>query len=675
MLAAALAGATSQGATPRPEASPPVLPAFTTAASRLALEEMHTPFAVSRLEAGELAGSASGLADDLLRQIPGFSLFRRTSSLVAHPTTQGFSLRGIGPSGAGRSLILYDGAPLNDAFGGWVYWSRIDPARAGMIEVVRGGGSTAWGNGALGGVIQVVPRPIGDTGTEVDMHAGGLGTRRLSVAASHRQGPLGARLELRGFQTDGYVRVREDQRGLVDEPAGARHRAATLVVEHAPESPWFFRGHLGFFREKRKNGTPLTRNDSLAWRWQHLLEHDPGGDTRWQWNAYAERSRFASTFSSVNATRTGESLALDQFRVPSSTVGTALSRHHTFEDGRRLSLGADFRRVEGRTGERIAFSGAVRHAGGEQTFMGVFLEHSGDPSKPTVFSFGGRLDQWRNLAGFRDLELPGGGVNRERFQDVRKWVFSPRAGLTRQMGDQHRLKASAYRGFRAPTINELYRPFQVGADRTSANELLRLEIIHGVESAWAMDLGARGHSTFTAYWSEVTGAVANVTLESNPLGGVDRQRKNLGRTRVRGLEWEGARPLSNGVELYARYAWIDARVRRAPVQPALIGRQLAQTARHQGLAGLRGRHADGRWSWHAHLRFQGRQFEDDANTRVLGGFAVVDFSIRHRVRHGLEARLSVDNLLNRRFADGVTGDGLVTQGSPRLVSAGLDLEF
>ena len=63
--------------------------------------------------------------DDFLRRVPGFTLFRRTSSLVAHPTAQGVSLRGVGPSGASRSLVLADGIPLNDPFGGWVYWSRV----------------------------------------------------------------------------------------------------------------------------------------------------------------------------------------------------------------------------------------------------------------------------------------------------------------------------------------------------------------------------------------------------------------------------------------------------------------------------------------------------------------------------------------------------------------------
>src|SRR5262249_46466812 len=63
--------------------------------------------------------------DDVLRQVPGFTLFRRTSSRAANPTTQGATLRGLGGSGASRALVLEDGVPLNDPFGGWIYWGRV----------------------------------------------------------------------------------------------------------------------------------------------------------------------------------------------------------------------------------------------------------------------------------------------------------------------------------------------------------------------------------------------------------------------------------------------------------------------------------------------------------------------------------------------------------------------
>jgi outer membrane receptor for ferrienterochelin and colicin len=95
------------------------------------------PASISVLTDETIEQSPALMADDVLRQVPTFSLFRRTSSLVAQPTTQGVSLRGIGPSGQSRTLVLLDGIPFNDPFGGWVYWSRVPLASVDRVEITR----------------------------------------------------------------------------------------------------------------------------------------------------------------------------------------------------------------------------------------------------------------------------------------------------------------------------------------------------------------------------------------------------------------------------------------------------------------------------------------------------------------------------------------------------------
>src|SRR6185503_16757009 len=115
-----------------------------------------TPASINVLHADDIQNSPAVVADDVLRQIPTFSLFRRTSSLSSHPTTQGVSLRGIGPSGVSRTLVMVDGVPFNDAFGGWVYWTRVPIDSVDRIEVVDGSSSSIYGNYAMGGVINIL---------------------------------------------------------------------------------------------------------------------------------------------------------------------------------------------------------------------------------------------------------------------------------------------------------------------------------------------------------------------------------------------------------------------------------------------------------------------------------------------------------------------------------------
>jgi len=93
----------------------------TVTASRRAEALGDTASSVRILSAADLHTTAGVELDDALRQVPGFTLFRRTPSRGANPTTQGASLRGLAGSGASRALVLEDGVPLNDPFGGWIY--------------------------------------------------------------------------------------------------------------------------------------------------------------------------------------------------------------------------------------------------------------------------------------------------------------------------------------------------------------------------------------------------------------------------------------------------------------------------------------------------------------------------------------------------------------------------
>jgi len=198
--------------------------------------------------------------DDRLRAFPEFALFRRASSLVTHPTTQGFSLRGIGPSGVSRSLVLVDGVPANDAFGGWVYWDRIPFLRLQQVELANGGGSNLYGNYALGGVLQLLKRIPESATFEFQGQGGSRESLRGDIYGSHRTGPWGFSVAGSFFDFDGYPIVVESQRGAVDINAASRHQAARFYVERAPAaSSWIWSLDGGFLNENRDNGTPVQQ--------------------------------------------------------------------------------------------------------------------------------------------------------------------------------------------------------------------------------------------------------------------------------------------------------------------------------------------------------------------------------------------------------------------------------
>ena len=189
------------------------------------------PAAVTTLAPTQLALSPSVNLDDRLRLLPGFSLFRRSSSLVANPGTQGVSLRGLGSTGASRTLVLWDGIPPNDPFGGWVYWTRVAPEDLGVVEVSRGASTSVFGNLAMGSVISLTSRPESPTRADLAFEGGSESTTETHGSVASTWGRFGASLQLRALGTDGYFIVPEYLRGAAGRRANLRFiSGATLWI-------------------------------------------------------------------------------------------------------------------------------------------------------------------------------------------------------------------------------------------------------------------------------------------------------------------------------------------------------------------------------------------------------------------------------------------------------------
>src|SRR5690349_3168374 len=184
--------------------------------------------AFSAVQIGPETLKAVPRLDQALETAPGVSLFRRTTSLSANPTTQGVSLRAIAGSGAGRALVTLDGAPVNDPFGGWVIWTALPPEGLAGANIVRGAGSGPYGAGALTGVIALQERGSRDGLSALDVSAGERATYRGAVSAGLRDLLITAS----AVSTDGYVPVRGPARGAADQPTDLADANISARVQH-----------------------------------------------------------------------------------------------------------------------------------------------------------------------------------------------------------------------------------------------------------------------------------------------------------------------------------------------------------------------------------------------------------------------------------------------------------
>lgn len=677
-----------------PLAAQLTLPPLVVSASRSAEPPAQVPFSIVALSGAQLRAAPATTLDGALRGVPGFSLFRRSDSLSTNPTAQGVSLRGLGPSGASRSLVLLDGVPLNDPFGGWVTWSKVPRETLAGAELVRGGGATAWGNAALGGVIQLLTLPnlgslLDDQGSgRVAALAGDFSTRSVEFGVTRPVGAGALQVAGRDFTTDGFALVAPEDRGPVDVAAWSRHRWLSarwtrLVGERATLT---VTGRT--FAETRGNGTAYQRNSSRETFGSVALDVTPQHGFGWTAHAYAQDQTFRSTFSSVNATRTIETPASDQFAVPATALGAAWTGSWMHPGGARTSCGSDLRRVRGETREHFSFSAGDfarrRIAGGTQEFAGLFALHERSLAPDWRLTIGARVDGWRETDGHRrEDDRATGTVLRDEIHPDRDGLeLSPSAGLVWFPTQAWRMRAAVQQAFRRPTLNELYRPFRVGNVITEANAALATERVTSAELG--VDYTAE-KLTFaaTVFAHELRDAVGNVTLFRGPgtfpivgfvpAGGAGRQRLNLDRLRMRGLEVSAEWRPRPAVSLTAAWLYNEAVVRRAALTPGLAGKRLAQVPRHSAVLAATWR--TGRLTFTPRVRGIGRQFEDDENLLILGTVLVTDLGVSCRVTPGGELYLTVENLADRRIETGRSTDGVVNTGAPRLLLGGFRLAW
>jgi len=669
------------GAEPLQIVLPPASAAeqVTVTANRTGVREVENATSVTILSAQDLDTTAAFRTDDILRQVPGFSLFRRTPSRAANPTTQGVSLRGLGASGASRALVLSDGFPLNDPFGGWVYWDRVPRVSIGSIEVASGGASHLYGSDALGGVINVIRAPLDRNTISLEAAYGNETSPDLSLAVSRSMGPWAIGLTSELFRTDGYIAVPSDLRGTVDTPVNSEDASGDLTVRRkfGDSGSIFVRGSL--FGESRHNGTPLQVNSTT------VRELDLGGnwDGRefgaFALHAYASRQSLDQSFSSIASSRNSENLTRLQ-SVPAQQVGFSAQWQHALGTRQHLVAGVEESDVHGQTDEQGFFGGNPTNTsagGGREVNWGAYLEDIVRITPGWLLTASGRVDHWQNFDAFAPPN-PAQPVGSAPLPDRSETFFSPRLALLHKLTSNVSLTASGYRAFRAPTLNELYRGFRAGNVFTEFNPNLRAERLTGAEggaivTGWNQRVMLRGNF----FWNQITRPVANVTLTTTP-SLITRQRQNLGSTRSQGVELEASGRLSNSVTLSGGYEYTDATVTSFTVDPALaglnpslVGLDVPQVPRHQFtfqtsysrpfiLLGVQG-------------RFGGNQFDDDQNTLLLRRYFVLDATASHTLRHGVELFVAVENLTNRRYDVGRTP--VLTVGPPILARVGLRLQL
>jgi outer membrane receptor protein involved in Fe transport len=624
--------------------------------------------------------------DRALADVPGVSLFRRTSSAGANPTTQGLSLRSIGPSGAGRALVTLDGTPQNDPFGGWVIWTGLQPETIDGVQVVRGAGAGPYGAGALTGVVALdeMSKPGAVT---LDASGGSMGSYRGALATAQPLGKGELFLSASGENSDGWIPVRQG-RGAADDALTLQDWSAAARVQ-VPVGSAVMSARIGAYREDRDAGlvgaasTAKGEDASLT-----ITQQPEANSLGWRLQGWYRHSNLANSSVAVGPGRATTTPANNQYATPANGWGVnAAARgdagHLTWETG------ADVRGASGEDRELFRFMGSAftrnRIAGGRTLVAGAYAEgtwQSGD----WLVTGGARLDGWWSKDGHRiETDRTSGAITfQDHPADRSGAVPSGRIGIRRDLGGGLYLRAAGYTGFRPPTLNELYRPFRVGNDVTEANAALKPERLYGGEAAFGGSSGGFAWSG-TVFINHLQDAVTNVTIGVGPgtfpafpgagfipAGGTLRQRQNVGVIRAEGVEGEASYAIASTFKLRAAADYTHAVVDGGSQAPQLTGLRPAQAPRFTATAGADWRPTD-RFGMFANLRYESARFDDDQNTRRLAPGVTVNAQAEFKVFPDTALYVAVDNLFDSQIETAKAADGTISYDAPRAFRVGVRL--
>ncbi|WP_443971661.1 TonB-dependent receptor plug domain-containing protein [Sphingobium sp. CR28] len=610
-----------------------------------------------------LDSSASGRLENVLQDVAGFQQFRRSDSRSANPSAQGVTLRALGGNASSRTLMLLDGVPLADPFFGYIPFSALSPDRLSVVRVTRGGGSGAFGAGAVAGTIELASAtrdrlPL----ASASAFYGSRDATELEASLSPDLGGGYVTVSGRWDRGDGFNTTPASQRTSATVPARYDGWSTNLraVIPVQPDVELQFRALL--FEDNRTlrfaGADSMSSGQDLSLR---LVSRGP-------WKIDALVYGQARDFSNIVISSSTFRKTLDQRATPSTGIGGKIEIRPPVGSSNVLRIGTDFRLMSGDMFEDAYNANlatnpltASRHAYGEQSTVGFFAENDWTLG-PLILTGGIRADRWTIRQGITESRNPAGVLTQQTRQPDRDdWQVTGRAGAILTLSDVFALRGAGYTGFRLPTLNELYRGFSVFPVTTQANANLAPEKLRGVEAGFDVTPAPGITLSATAFYNRLEDAIANVTIGTNL-----RQRRNVDAVVAKGIELAGSADVGP-FSLSASYAYNRSKVDAPGL--AFDGLVPAQVPRHAASGTLSFVPAEGALI-STTLRYVSRQYEDDLQTDALPGAVTLDGYARMPIGRGVSIVGRAENIFDKAVVTRNQG-GSIDLGTPRTLWIGV----
>jgi outer membrane receptor protein involved in Fe transport len=644
-------------------------------ATRSARSIADVPASVSIVDNAQIEGTPGKTLDDVLRREPSVDL-PLASAYQVHPTALNVSMRGLGGI---RALVLLDGVPLNDPFFGYIQWTQVPLETVDRAEIVRGAGATLWGNYAMGGVINILTRPIDRTELIAEAGGGSYGTFRADGHAAYAGNGFGIGLDAGINHTDGYMQPIPEDRGPINVATSFTAHTVALSGNVDVTPTLSARARVSYFDNDQTLLTRLQKNRQRTWRYTGTLTQQLGQKGSVGLTLFHNNSRFV-TFNT--GTPEGADPRFVEFvenvhRTPEKDLGASIVWRQGFSGVlRELSAGLDYHGIGGTdTADIFDQNGTqVRTdiGSGRQRLVGGYVQADLRPTERFDALLSVRYQDFFNYKGVD--RTPGGlGANVPNRHDT---DVDPRLSLRYDLGGGFAFRAAAYRAFRAPTLDNLYRAFAIPGGIFFGNSMLKPETLEGAEAGVDFNRGPIRFQA-TAFANRIKHLITSRNLADSelPPGFFFGSRLiNAGRARSRGVEAELDWQLSRSLTGMLAYTHADSIVTDNPEDPLSVGLQQAGVPKNRFSAGVD-------WTGPRGIRISPRVRYVSHTNGDADGFlrtdphVVFDLAASAPIVKQVEAFVQIENLFDRRYVGTNDGFSPPLLGTPFTAFAGLRVKL
>lgn len=611
-----------------------------------------SPGSISIVTPVLLRNSPAQSVDDILTMISGVNTTRSDGLSTMHTNV---SIRGLAGDEQGRTLVLFDGIPINTSDGGTVNWNSIHMDNVQRIEVFKGPGSSLYGNNAMGGVINIISKkPLSPFSINASGSYGSLNTWKSNLGISSRMSDKFS-VFLSGYynQSDGFNNIPDSLRTSPDYSVARFMKEGGLYGKIIYSPAQLFNVELAYdlYKDKRGEGEKIKAPDGEYRHFNH---------NRAQGRLYGEKGKFsynaAVYFQRQDYFKLDERLkgdAYQRFDVKSNRDDWGAILHLRLSGKHNdLAIGGELKNGSIDGGDHYVTSPDEVLNKGTIRILSVFAQDELNLFNQKIWL---QLALRYDNAYFHDGWFEANGENVSDFNTYNgklknnRWEhFSPRASLRFNPTDAVSFYASYSQGFRASILDDLCRSGWMWVGPKIANPELGPEQIDNYEVGATFWLGRKLSLSPSFYYAKGKDFLYYVATGEKMWGKRDiYQRQNISRVDVKGVEADLNFTPVNGLKINVNYSYNDPKVKDFKEKPELNNKTLTYAPKNQ---------VKGYILWTGGFldlmvrgRYKSKQYTSEDNSTAIDGFTIWDAQIsKWFFHHHLNIGGEIINIFNNR---------------------------